>query len=256
MTQLTLPSSLKTYSVLPDNRSALERSLELALSNQIYSISNPYPDLLNAETTSTDIVPYIAADREVPIWDTLDTEQVKRNLANNAWQTRKLSGTRAGLKMALESFSFMSTITPWHAQVPQGEPYSLDIVAWESGNNPVNADNAIKLISYLEETKSERDNIELSLMFGVETNLGLAGAINPGASISETSGNAQLWPMPEANIYLSIAAAVPPAVNIAPINSLAAIPVITGYAELGATISATHNSVTLSGLSATAVLKV
>lgn len=106
MSQSTLPSALKTYSVLPDNRSALERALELSLTQQMYAVDHPYPQLLDAWHTSIDVVPYLAAERQLPVWDTADSEHVKRSLAGNAWQIRQLSGTRAGLNMALESFDF------------------------------------------------------------------------------------------------------------------------------------------------------
>jgi len=254
LSQSKLPSALKTYSVLPDNKSSLERGLELSLSQQLYAVSNPYPQLLDAQNTSIDVVPYIAAERQLPVWDTLGPEHIKRNLAGNAWKIRRLSGTRAGLNMALESFDFMSEITPWHQQVPQGEPYSLDIVAWEKGNKPVNVENAIKLLAYIEDTKSERDNIELSLMFGVETGLGMAGARAPATNINDTSGEADLWPMPDANMFLSVAGAVPPAVNVQPMNLLAVIPVISGYAEFGTMAVAAHYSVTISAVNAKAIL--
>lgn len=254
MSQSKLPSALKTYSVLPDNKSSLERALELSLSQQIYAVSNPYPQLLDAQNTSIDVVPYIAAERQLPVWDTLDPEHVKRNLAGNAWKIRRLSGTRAGLHMALESFDFMSEIKPWHQQTPMGEPYSLEIVAWEKGNKPVNVDNAIKLLAYIEDTKSERDNIELSLMFGVEKGLGMAGAIASVTNINNTSAEAGLWPMPDANTFFAIAGAVSPAINIQPINLLAVIPVISVYGEIGVIALAGYHSITLSNINATAIL--
>ena len=254
MSQSKLPSALKTYSVLPDNRSALERALELSLSEQLYAVPHPYPQLLDAWQTNIDVLPYLAAERQLPVWDTADTEHVKRNLAGNAWQVRRLSGTRAGLNMALESFDFLSEIKPWYKQTPQAQPYSLEIVAWEKGNKPVNVANVKKLLAYIEDTQSERDQIELSLMFGVETGLGLAGARAPTTNIKDTCGEAGLWPMPDANLSLSVAAAVPPAVNIQPLNLQAVVPVIKGYGQLGITAVAAHYSFTVSAVSAKAVL--
>ncbi len=254
MSQSKLPSTLKTYSVLPDNRSPLERALELALSEALYSIDHPYPELLDAQKTRKGAISTLAAEKQVPIWDTEDTEQVKRNLAGNAWKVRQLSGTKAGLALALESFEFLSEIKSWYQQVPKTEPYSLDIVAWEKGNKPVNVANAKKLMAFIEDTKSERDNIELSLMFGVETTLGLAGARAPSINVKQADASGALWPMPKASVSLSIAAAIPPAVTIQPLNLQVIIPVIKSYGRLGITALADHYSFTLSPVNAKAII--
>ncbi|MDW2121614.1 phage tail protein I [Vibrio sp. 2026] len=254
MSQSKLPSALKTYSVLPDNRSALERALELSLSQQLYSVDNPYPNLLDAWHTPIEVVPYLAAERQLPVWDTSDPDHIKRNLAGNAWQVRRLSGTRAGLQMALESFDFLSEIKPWYQQEPQGQPYSLEIVAWEKGNKPVNVANVKKLLAYIEDTQSERDQIELSLMFGVETSMGMAGARAPVTNVKETDGQASLWPMPDASMSFAMAGAVPPAVNVSPMDAKAVIPVIAGYGQMNITGYAAHYSVTVSAINARATL--
>lgn len=254
MSQSTLPSALKTYSVLPDNRSALERGLELALSEELYAVPQPYPQLLDARYTQPNMLPYLAAERQLPVWDSADADHIKRNLTGNAWQVRRLSGTRAGLKMALESLDFLSEITPWYKQVPQAAPYNLAVLAWEKGNKPVNVANVHKLMAYIADSKSERDVIELSLMFGVETQLGLAGARAPATNVKETHGAAGLWPMPNATVSLAIAGGALPGINIQPLNLLAITPIVSGYAQLGITAIAGHYSITVSAVNASAVI--
>lgn len=254
MSQSTLPSTLKAYSVLPDNRSPLERALELALSKALFSIDHPYPELLDAQKTPKESIATLASEKQVPIWDTDDTEKVKRNLAGNSWKVRQLSGTKAGISLALKSFEFLSEIKPWYQQSPMREPYSLDIIAWEKGNKPVNVANAKKLMAYIEDTKSERDNIELSLMFGVETTLGLTGARAPSTNVKEAEASGDLWPMPKASMSLSVSAAIPPAVTVQPLNLLAVVPVIKGYGRLSLAAVADHYSFTISQVNAKAIL--
>ncbi|WP_330149509.1 phage tail protein I [Shewanella xiamenensis] len=254
MSQSTLPSALKTYSVLPDNRSALERGLELALSEELYAVPQPYPQLLDARYTQPNMLPYLAAERQLPVWDSADPEYIKRNLTGNAWQVRRLSGTRAGLKMALESLDFLSEITPWYQQVPQAAPYNLAVLAWEKGNKPVNVANVHRLLAYINDSKSERDVIELSLMFGVETQLGLAGAIAPATNVTESNCTAGLWPMPNATVSLAIGGGALPGINIKPLSLLAITPVVSGYAQLGITTVAGHYSITVSAVNANAVI--
>lgn len=254
MSQSKLASALKIYSILPDNHSPLERALELSLNQQLANIEHPYPKLLDAWNTSMDVVPAVAAERLVPIWDMNDSDEVKRNLAGNAWQIRRLSGTPAGLKLALDSFAFQSEITPWHKQIPQADPYHLDVVAWEKGNKPVNVANAKKLISYIDDTKSERDVITLSLMFGVETSFGAAGGIPPAVSVLKMQGEAALWPMPEVTACFSLAGAVRAGISVRPMNLECVIPFVTGYVRLGIRSPDYQSSITLSSISAQGVL--
>ncbi|ASA54678.1 phage tail protein I [Vibrio gazogenes] len=254
MNQSKLPLALKTYSVLSDNRSPLERSMELSFSQQIYGIGNPYPHLLDAQKTAFEIVPYIASEFQLPVWDTSDTEPVKRNLAGHAWQVRKMSGTRAGLKLALESFDFQSQIKPWYQQQPQGQPYSLEIVAWEKGNKPVNVANVKKLLAYIEDTKSERDQIELSLMFGIGTSMGIAGAQAPTTNVKETTSQASLWSMPDAKMSFAMTGAVPPAVSISPIDAEATIPIMAAHVQMNIMGYSAHYNITVLTINARATL--
>jgi len=205
--------------------------------------------------TDIDVVPYLAAERQLPVWDTQDCDDVKRNSVDNAWKVRKLSGTRAGLMLALNSFGFKSTITPWHKMSPTGTPYQLEIVAWEKDSKPIDGANAKKLLAYIEDTQSERDDVELSLMFCVETSASLAGARAPVINVNNTSSTAEIWSAPNPQLSLSITAAIPPSINIQPLKLKAVVPVIKGIGQMGISVVATHYSFTVSPVSAKAVLK-
>ncbi|MCG7551573.1 phage tail protein I [Pseudoalteromonas sp. Of7M-16] len=187
MSQSKLPLALKKYSVLPDNQSSLERAMEISLSAQVYGIDNPYPALLNAWSTPSVVVPYLAAEWQLPVWDAADPEHVKRNLAGNALNVRKLSGTRAGINLAMESFDYHCEFFPWHKQNPIGQPYSLEVIAWKKANKPVEPDKVNRLLDYIDEVKSERDNINVTFAFGVEAGIALSSAPERGITIFDDS---------------------------------------------------------------------
>ncbi|WP_298770399.1 phage tail protein I [uncultured Shewanella sp.] len=217
-----LPQGLQAHSVLPDNRSALERGLELALAQQLYGIKHPFPDLLNAHNTSAAYLPYLAAERQLTVWDEQDELEVKQNLVSQAWEVKRLGGTRGGLKKALASLDFDSEITPWYRlQEQNAQPYFLDIVAWEKGNKALDVSKLHKLQRYIQDNKSERDEISLSLMFGVETQLGLTGAAAPVTNVVETESAATIWPMPDVTAPLAIGGGMPPPVNMTYVNAQA-----------------------------------
>lgn len=162
MTQSKLPSGLKTYSVLPDNRSPLERALELALSDALYSIDNPYPTLLDAQKTTPDVIAPLGIDHQVLVWDSEDSELVKRDRVDYAWRNRQLSGTRAGFTKALEQMGFGSTITPWYKLNPNETPYYFLIWVYCS-DRVLTPDINVRLDNLLHEMKSERDVYDLNL---------------------------------------------------------------------------------------------
>jgi len=195
LSQSKLASALKTYSVLPDNYSPLERALELSLNQQLANIEHPYPNLLDAFSSSMDVVPAIAAERLVPIWDVNDSDEVKRNLAGNAWQVRKLSGTREGLKLALDSLGFIGEIKPWYQT--NSEPYSFEVLAWAKGNAEVNPENLTKLLAYIDDIKSERDNYQIALTFGLESSSCFSGALERSVNLFDDELTGELAPVVE-----------------------------------------------------------
>jgi phage tail P2-like protein len=162
LSQSKLPSTLKTYSVLPDNRSPLERALELALSEALYSIDHPYPELLDAQKTRKEAISTLGIDRQVPVWDSTDTEQVKRNRSEQAWRNRQLSGTRAGFVKALEQMGFGADVTPWFKKSSELDPYYFQIWVYASDRVLTPEINA-RIDQLLIEMKSERDSYVMNL---------------------------------------------------------------------------------------------
>ena len=162
MSQSKLASALKTYSVLPDNYSPLERALELSLNQQLANIKHPYPNLLDAFSSSMDVVPAIAAERLVPVWESSDSDEVKRARANNAWIFRKTAGTRQGLIKSINDLGFNCVVTPWFKMTPQGAPYTFSIWAY-CLDQVLTEEIDHRLDALILEMKSERDVHELYL---------------------------------------------------------------------------------------------
>ena len=254
MSQSKSTLSQTVYSVLPDNHSHLERALELSFSSALYSVDHLYPELLSAQNTPIAVVPYLAVEKQIAIWESDDSSQVKRDVTATAWKVRRLSGTQAGLKVALTAFGFESEINAWHQQIPPKTPYSLDIIAWEKGNKPVNVAHAKKLIAYIADTKSERDTVELSLVYGVETELGLAGALAPPVTVKESQSEASIWPMPDATVSLNVSGVIHPAINVQTVSMVAVIPTVHCYAELLTTSYAGYHGITVVPINVQAVI--
>jgi phage tail P2-like protein len=173
LSQSTLPSALKTYSVLPDNRSALERGLELALSEQLYAVPQPYPELLNAKKTPLAMLPYLAADRQVVDWNSNDSDAEKRATTHNQYQVFKLSGTRAGIRLALEGLNGETEIQRWHEY--GGEPYHMRVRVWITA--APDEERLQRLNQRIIEAKSERDVFSLGVGVKQSGNIYVGGAV-------------------------------------------------------------------------------
>ncbi|WP_164518230.1 phage tail protein I [Pseudoalteromonas rubra] len=203
-----LPSQLRVYSTLGDNHSALERALEVSLSLQTFKGDSLYPGLLNANSTPEHALAYLAAERQLPFWETGDSDGVKRSLTSNAWQLRRTAGTRAGIKLALDSFDYVGEVTPWHKMKPRGEPYSFSVVAWKKRNQAVEPNAVHQLVANLAHFTSERDTYDLVLAHGLESGFRVSGASQPGLSYQDKSLFGELGIAPELSSRLSSSAAL------------------------------------------------
>jgi len=174
--------------VLPINASALERAFERAFSDLLGEINPPFPELLDAERTPVEFLPYLGVDHGVREWDPESGEQEKRSTVAAAWPTQRLAGTRRAIEIAVESLGLGVEVRPWHGEDPVGEPYSLLVNALARG--ALNADTQERLTRRLEDAKAERD--VLSLTITSESR----GKLYYGAAVS-FGGTTTVYPYPE-----------------------------------------------------------
>lgn len=171
---------MSDYSVLPDNRSPLERGLELAFTQLLYESENPYPSLLDPKKTRESLLPHLAQDRGVTEWDSKASLAEKRLTVETIWPIRRLAGTKSGMVRAIESLGMTYEVLPWHEQHPRGAPYSLLVIAW-SGDQAVTPDINNRLDRRLFEAAAERDVISVGI--------GLGGEGRPSTAAASLSGD-------------------------------------------------------------------
>ncbi len=235
MTQSTSKSKPSSYTLLSNNASPLERALEHSISLHLDEIAPPFPNLRDATTTPAVALPYLAADKMLTYWKSDDSIAVKRAQVSKAQIERKYSGTKYGLREALDAIGYGCEINS-RDQNPELPAFTLDIVAWKNDSSPVNPELINQLLEKIDDIKSTRDTVELSLAFGVETEISLAGAKSPPTNVSYTDAPAVLWPMPEASASLGIAGGICPSITVNHLYADATIiPVVpTATAQVGA----------------------
>ncbi|MBD3877435.1 phage tail protein I [Pseudomonas kunmingensis] len=144
-------------SLLPANASLLELGLDLAFAKLLDRIQPPFPELMDPLVTPASFLPYLAADRGVSEWRAAAPDSEKRTTVVAAWQTKRLAGTGAALRRAVESLELEPEVVPWHQQRPVGEPYTVRVLAWIS--RAYDRDINERLDQRLQAAQSERDQL-------------------------------------------------------------------------------------------------
>lgn len=162
------------YSILPDNRTKLERGFEIAFSKLLYDIPNPFPDVVQVDQTPVHVLPHLANDSLVTDWNSAAPESEKRATVKNAKTERRFAGTQKAIALALDSLEYDAEITPWYQQTPQGNPYTFNVLAFRRDGAPINSDILERMQYRINDIKSLRDEYNLSLAYGQSASLALS----------------------------------------------------------------------------------
>ena len=213
MSQSISESKPSSYSLLTDNASPLERALEHTLSKHLDQVAPPLPQLRNAHQTPESALPHLAADRMVTYWKKEDSVKIKRSQVASAQVERKKAGTKEGVRIALDAIGYGCQVNSRY-ESPELPPFTLDVIAWQHSKGTVNSELIDQLIDKLNENKSTRDTIELSLSYGVFSSWGMTASIPPAVNITPVDGKASLWPQENHTSDLGMAMALGVAVTV------------------------------------------
>jgi phage tail P2-like protein len=167
-------------SVLPPNRSLLEAGLDLAFAKLLERIAPPFPELMDAQRTPPEFLPYLAADRGVSEWNPAAPESEKRATVASAWAIKRLAGTRKALALAVESLGLLPEVIAWHQEAPPESPYGIRVVARALG--AFDADASRRLGLRLADAKAERDVLSLDIVSEVQGHLYYGAAVSTGST--------------------------------------------------------------------------
>ncbi|EOB1204545.1 phage tail protein I [Photobacterium damselae subsp. damselae] len=161
-------------SVQPENRTLIEESLEYAWHQVIAKQKDPFPELKQPLLTPNDFVSLLAGERGVTDWRPEDTIEQQRKTADKAFEIHRKAGTRHGLAVAMDALDCDIEVTPWYQMRSPPGPYHLEIVAWKR-NSPVDKKTTERMLQRVENTKSERDSVDLIFAFGLDSGFSVSG---------------------------------------------------------------------------------
>jgi phage tail P2-like protein len=176
-------SDVEKFSVLPDNASLLERGIEFAFKRLLYEIENPYPDLLNPSLTPAKMLPYLANDRGVTEWDTNADEFEKRCTVQSIWPIRRLSGTAAAIRYAVESLGMSVDIMPWYKTGANPYTFYLNIYC---DDVELTSELNTRLDARVSEAFAERDQFSINLARGMSCEYYIGVLSEQGITIEST----------------------------------------------------------------------
>lgn len=177
--------------LLPDNRTTFERSYEEGTKALVKS-EDVLLTLNDPMAVKSALLPLMASEGGVNDWFFSDSEAEKRAITKASYSVHQASGTNAGITQALKAVDYTAQITHWK-QVEGGLPYSVHVMAWGNSHQTVTKERADRLIERLNHVKSEKDTIDLSLVFAVSQSFSVKAAASPSVSFNPTAAKMELW---------------------------------------------------------------
>lgn len=184
-------SDLDKNTLLPDNRTTFERSYEEGVKGLVKG-EDVHEWISDPLKTKVELLDLMAKERGVNDWFFSDSEQTKRAITQVSYSVHQKSGTHAGITQALNAVDYTAQITHWK-QVEGGLPYTVYVMAWGNSHQTVNKERADRLIERLNHVKSERDTIDLSLVFAMTQSFSMKAAGSPTVSFNPTKTKMELW---------------------------------------------------------------
>ncbi|WP_163836973.1 phage tail protein I [Spartinivicinus ruber] len=172
--------SIKHYSTLPDNQSALERALELGFQQLLDDITSPYPNLKNPVNTPEHLLPHLAQERGVSEWKTTAPVAEKRRTVADMWPIRRQAGTTQAIKQAVSSLGYECSVLPWYQS--DSEPYTFDLLV-SLEKKGLSQDVEQRITDRLIDAASLRDNYQINYSQPVEIGMKKGGALETWEAI-------------------------------------------------------------------------
>ena len=159
MTQLLPPNSTK-FEINFENAFVRVSDIEI----NIRSFNDP----LNAPV---DVLPWMAWERSVDVWNKNWTEAQKRQVIKTALYNHSIKGTVKSLEIALNSLGFPVIVQEWFDMVPIGKPYTFKLFI-QTSQDDVSATDYKELFKVVRAYKNLRSHlVDTTVMLESPSNL-------------------------------------------------------------------------------------
>lgn len=169
--------------LLPPSATIFEVSFDEAFS-RIENVTTPARTTINPDTAPAQILPWMAWAQSVDNWEIDWSEEQKRAVIKAAYSVHRQKGTVYALRTALAALGYDLIVQEWYQQIPQGDPYTFDVILTITGNE-IDAETFTKLLAVIEANKNLRSHLsKVKLIVSSDATLYCAAATISGTEIS------------------------------------------------------------------------
>lgn len=143
--------------LLPPNATITEANFDEAFS-RVENVPTPARTTIDPDNAPASILPWMAWAQSVDNWEVDWTEQQKRAVIKAAYAVHRQKGTVFALRTALEALGYDLTVQEWYQQIPQGDPYTFDVILTIDGSE-IDAATFNKLLAVIEANKNLRSHL-------------------------------------------------------------------------------------------------
>lgn len=200
--------------ILPGNATSLERAVA-DTDGRLDDIDMAFVSRVrDPAQTPAAILPYLAWERSVDVWDPAWPEDVQRTVVAVALIVHRYKGTRYGVRTALDALQVATRIVEWWETGPEGPPYTFEVTAYVrarlyDGDGPLVDARLIRVIyDTITRTKPLSRAFELRIGIGTGSPLGLAPIAMARGRMDLSAASARPLPALRSDLGLAPMAAV------------------------------------------------
>ncbi|AXF38224.1 putative tail protein II [Ralstonia phage phiRSP] len=144
--------------LLPPNATPQERAIAEAVARISDVPADGARAMWNPDTCPASLLPWMAWAFGVDFWEPSWSEEQKRGAIKSAVAVQRYKGTIGAVKEAMGALGFAVTIQEWFQMIPEGNPYTFDVIV-ETSQVGIDDGDLAKIISFIERTKNLRSHL-------------------------------------------------------------------------------------------------
>jgi phage tail P2-like protein len=165
-------------SLMPPNATATERAIEQA-GTRFEDITLPHRSLWNPDTCPAELLPWLAWALSIDSWKTYWPESIKRARIRTAMEIQRKKGTAKSVRDVVQSFGSSLALREWFQTVPNGTPYTFELILTTGTNVPNTAAYQQDIVDEVSRTKPVRAHFTLTTGLAASGGIGLLAAARP-----------------------------------------------------------------------------
>lgn len=154
--------------LLPNNATQMQHSLAKA-TDRATSLVSITRQLWNPDICPEKFLPWLAWTLQVDVWHNNWPVLLKREVIKTAIATKRIKGTPAGIKQALQAAGYKASVTEWHQMQPPGSPHSFHVDIDGANSVPAEGTTVQQIIAKTKNARSHYTGAVIHRNGAIET---------------------------------------------------------------------------------------